>query len=251
MRVPSSRIARTPPQMARAIDSVPPDVKTISSACAPIASATCSRAPSRSARAARPGVWIDSGSPYASSAAISASRASGSRGVAEAESRYRSATIAASGYPGAAPGLRGGGFPAAEEHRGVQHAGDDPPGDRPDDPHERVVPQPTDQRRSEPAGGIHRRAGQGPEGEDVERDRQADREAGGLVPRSAVVHGGAEHHEHEEERQDRLEDDALADGDVGSERRGARAARVEQVAADHETDEERAHDRAQELRDDQ
>ncbi len=55
-RVPSSRIARTPPQIASATDSVPPDVNTISSGCAPIARATTSRASSSdpTRRAARP-----------------------------------------------------------------------------------------------------------------------------------------------------------------------------------------------------
>ena len=87
MRVPSSRTARTPPQMASATDSVPPEVKTISSGCAPIASATTARDSSSRVRAARPGPWMLSGSPKESSAAITASRAAGSSGVAEALSR--------------------------------------------------------------------------------------------------------------------------------------------------------------------
>ncbi len=87
IRDPSSRTARTPPQIASATDSVPPDVKTISSGCAPIAAATTARDPSRMPRASRPGAWMFNGSPNASSAAIVASRAAGSNGVADALSR--------------------------------------------------------------------------------------------------------------------------------------------------------------------
>ena len=86
-RVPSSRIARTPPQIASATDSVPPDVNTSSSGCAWIERATTSRASSMIRRAARPGPWMFSGSPNESRAATKASRAAGKSGVADAASR--------------------------------------------------------------------------------------------------------------------------------------------------------------------
>ena len=49
--------------MARLLDSVPPEVNTISSGCAPISAATCSRAVSTAAFAARPNGWSLDGFP--------------------------------------------------------------------------------------------------------------------------------------------------------------------------------------------
>ncbi len=56
MREPSAwrRWKRAAPLMARLLDSVAPEVKTTSRGSAPISSATCSRAASTAASAARP-----------------------------------------------------------------------------------------------------------------------------------------------------------------------------------------------------
>ena len=51
------------PRMARLLDSVPPEVNTISSGWAPIRAATCSRAVSTAAFAARPKGWSLDGLP--------------------------------------------------------------------------------------------------------------------------------------------------------------------------------------------
>ena len=87
IRVPSSRTALTPPKTASATDSVPPDVNTISSGCAPIAEATIERESSMSERDLLPASWRLRGSPKISSAPTIAACASAASGVAEAESR--------------------------------------------------------------------------------------------------------------------------------------------------------------------
>jgi len=67
--------------MARAADSVAPEVKTISDVRAPSAAATRARARSRTSRAARPAAWTEDGFPKTSSAADTAAFASGRTGV--------------------------------------------------------------------------------------------------------------------------------------------------------------------------
>ena len=58
-------------------------------------------------------------------------------------------------------------------------------------------------RGAEPAGGVHRAAGERAAPQDVERDDEADEQAADLVrPR---VDGGAEDHEYQEERGDPLD----------------------------------------------
>ncbi len=77
-----SRAARAAPLTARVSDSVPPEVKTISSGRTPRADATASRADSTAFLAARPGAWIEEGlaAREVSHGSI-ASSASGRRGV--------------------------------------------------------------------------------------------------------------------------------------------------------------------------
>ena len=77
------------------------------------------------------------------------------------------------------------------------------------------------ERRAEPPSGVHGRARVRAERHDVERDHEADREPGGLRERPAIVDGGAEHGEDEEEGGHRLDQDALADRDAVAERRDA------------------------------
>ena len=74
--------------MARSFASVPPDVKTISSACAPTRRATSARASSTAARAARPDACVLDGLPgSARNAAAIASATSGRTGVVALWSR--------------------------------------------------------------------------------------------------------------------------------------------------------------------
>ena len=60
---PLSTARRAAPKTAAFTDSVPPEVKISSLGRAPKNAATCSRAPSRATRAARPSAWTRPGSP--------------------------------------------------------------------------------------------------------------------------------------------------------------------------------------------
>ena len=90
-RAAPGRFARQPrnrPPIARSFPSVPPDVKTISSAVAPMSAATSPLARSIAARAARPAPCVLEGLPGSSrSAAAMASVTSGAGGVVALWSR--------------------------------------------------------------------------------------------------------------------------------------------------------------------
>ena len=62
-------------------------MKTTSPGAQPVAAATCARARSTIARAARPSAWTDDGLPSASIAAAIAARASGRSGAVAFQSR--------------------------------------------------------------------------------------------------------------------------------------------------------------------
>src|SRR5512135_30542 len=86
---PRVRAASAAPTTARLSDSVPPDVKNTWVGSAPRALATCRRACSRPARAARPKRWALDGLPKVSPRyGSTASRTSGRTGVVAAWSRY-------------------------------------------------------------------------------------------------------------------------------------------------------------------
>jgi len=78
---------RPRPAQASAAASVAPEVKTISAPSAPSAAATCARAFSINALAARPSAWTEDGLPTTSIAATIAAFASGRRGAVAFQSR--------------------------------------------------------------------------------------------------------------------------------------------------------------------
>jgi len=73
--------AATALSTARALASVPPLVKMMVEAGAPIRAATWSRAVSTIARAARPAAWMEDGLPPRAIAWVAAARASGRIGA--------------------------------------------------------------------------------------------------------------------------------------------------------------------------
>ena len=82
------RMVRQPPSTARLSDSVPPEVMTTSSTCAPKQRATRSRASSSAARASRPQRCVDDGFPKRGPKNGSiAAKTSGRTGVVAAWSR--------------------------------------------------------------------------------------------------------------------------------------------------------------------
>ena len=83
----AARRAQQMPLTARLSLSVPPPVKTTSDGRAPSAAASCSRDSSTTRRACRPAACRDEALPVSSSAAVTASTASGSIGVDAAWSR--------------------------------------------------------------------------------------------------------------------------------------------------------------------
>ena len=112
----------------------------------------------------------------------------------------------------------GVGARGAEVQQLVERRRDHGTGERADVPDPAVRPVVADELRAERARRVHRAAGQAVRHQDVERDREADREAGDLLERAARVDRGREHDPDEEERQHRLDHDAGAGADAGAER---------------------------------
>ena len=83
----SDEHSRAPSRAEHAAASVAPEVKTTSAGLQPTASATCARARSTSALAARPSAWTEDGLPTTSIAATIAARASGRSGAVAFQSR--------------------------------------------------------------------------------------------------------------------------------------------------------------------
>src|SRR4029079_13476393 len=86
--VPLRLLKNTPPSAAL-LDSVPPDVKTTSSALEPMSAATCRRARSIAVRARTPAQCKLDGLPYGPSISSRIDAAtSGARGVVALKSKY-------------------------------------------------------------------------------------------------------------------------------------------------------------------
>ena len=197
IRVPSSRTARTPPQIPSATDSVPPEVKTISSGCAPRADGHgLARVVEDPASLAARGVDVQRVAEHVERghhgvAGLGRQRRRGRAveveiarmvyGVAGSLSRRNTPQYVTPATMAPATD------PTIHTHQSSHVAGR--------------------QRRPEPPGRIHRGAGPRPERQDVEGDHEADREPGGLVERAPVVHRGAEDREDEEERGHGLDQD--------------------------------------------
>src|SRR5204863_2867410 len=94
------------------------------------------------------------------------------------------------------------------------------------------------------ASRVHRRPGYRTADEDVDRDREADREARNRLERAARVHGGGPDRPDEEEGHDRFERESLPVGDV---RRGSSENRDRDLPEEPPQD-EGGGDGAQELR---
>ena len=84
-----------------------------------------------------------------------------------------------------------------------------------------VLPEAGDERRTEGARGVHRRARQRTADQDVEAQHQADAEAGDRPERPAAVDRDAEDGEDQKEGEDGLQQRAPAEADAESEPRSA------------------------------
>ena len=160
---PSTRPAATPRPPERT-DSVPPDVNTISSGCAPIASATeRPRILEQRPRGAAGRRGSASGSPKASSAATHrlARRGHERGGAAGVEVQVAPSPSAQRMGPAAAPPQGVAGSRLAQEQVPVADPRDDAAGDRSDDPHPPVRVVVRRDGGSEPARRVHRRARSG------------------------------------------------------------------------------------------
>src|SRR5439155_484102 len=101
---------------------------------------------------------------------------------------------------------------------------------------------------TERARGVHGRAGQRPAHEDVERDREADRETGDRLEGPPRIGCGGEDDPDEEEGEDRLDHEPLAAPDTRAEHRRAELRAVAEAVREHPLEHHRAEDRRRDLR---
>ena len=214
---PARGSARTPPQIASATDSVPPEVNTSSSGCAWIAAAdhaarVVDQPPCRAAGPVdvqRVAERVQGGHHRVASRR---QERSGRRRIEVDVPAHRRLRL-----PPASPdrASRRGGLLVPEEQRtSTRRRRGSPPAIGPTIHTYQSSQCPRRERGPEPPGGVERGARPRADRQDAERDGEADGEPGGRAERTAIVDDRREHRPDQEERPHRLEQDALARRDA-------------------------------------
>jgi hypothetical protein len=102
--------------------------------------------------------------------------------------------------------------------------------------------------RAECPRGVHRRARERPAHQDVERDREADREARDRPERATRISGGREDQPDQEERQEELDHGTLPRSDPAAEQRRAELRRVDGAVRQHPRQKQGGQGAGEELR---